>query len=106
MGIIPYVRTNATQRDIQEVENGLVRTFQSIINNPLLGTIAIVPNIIVRMGADTIVNQQIGRPVTGWIVINKTQPGDLYQSPTTNTLPAVNYIFRATADNIYTILFF
>ncbi len=101
-----YVTTNSSQRDVQEVENSVLRVFNSLYNNPLLNGPSLVKAQVFVANAPTTVFHKLGRQVNGYIVTNSNAPAIVYQSTTTNIAPTAQILLVSTVNATIDILFF
>ncbi len=101
-----YVTTNSKERDVQEVENSLIRVFNSLYNNPLLNGPTIIKAQVFTSGTDLVVFHKLGRAVTGFIVINSNAPAIVYQSSTINIAPTAQIILKSNTNVTVDIFFF
>ena len=104
--MIPYSSVNSDNPEVRILDQRLLAIFNSIIKNPLLNSPTIVKSILLTSGVDTLVNHGLNRVVTGWIVIDKNGVGDVYQSTTTNVIPAASIILKSSATVTVSVLFF
>lgn len=106
--MIPYIRSTSKQADVQNMDASLVSTFNSLQDNPLLGKVSIVKDVIfTTLGTDVQVNHGLNSEPTGWMVVRNTVNGLIYESTTTNTATSAYLIMRSSANNMtVTILFF
>jgi len=104
--MIQYVTVNSSDRDTQELENSVLRVFESLYPNPLLNNPTIVTGQSFTSGTDLIVSHKLGRAVKGYIVINKNAAADIYQSSTVNIAPTAQIILKSNANVVADILFF
>ena len=102
----PYVDVIAKDRQVQEMNNNVSRTFNSIYGNPLLGTLNIVNNITFVSGVAQTVNHKLGKRVTGFIVTNSNAPVNVYQPTGPNPSATTSIILESNANATVSILFF
>ncbi len=101
-----YVQVIANDRQTQEMNNNVSRVFQSLYSNPLLNNPVIVKGLLFSSGNDLFVNHKLGRPVTGYIVINSNAAVNIYQSATVNSQPTAQIILKSNATATVDLLFF
>lgn len=101
-----YVTTNSSQRDIQEVENSVLRVFNSLYNNPLLNGLTIIKNQVFIAGTDLTVTHKLGRAINGFIVVNLNGAAIIYQSSSKNIAPTSFVILKSNVNVTADILFF
>lgn len=101
-----YVTTNSKNRDVQEIENSVVRVFNSLYNNPLLNGPVIVKAQTFTAGIDLTVNHKLGKAPNGYIVVGSDAPANVYTSSTKNVAPTAFVILKSDANATVDILFF
>lgn len=101
-----YVTTGPKSKEAQEMENALVRVFNSLYRNPILNSTSIVKGVEFTASTDVIVPHKLNRVPVGYIVINKTSPATLFTSDTENPFAKVQLILKSDFDTIADFLFF
>lgn len=101
-----YVTVNSKNRDIQNIEDSVLRVFSSLYNNPLLNGPTIVKSQKFLSNVDLFVSHGLSKPVIGFIVINSNSPSSVYQSSTINIAPTALIILKSDIDTTADILFF
>jgi len=101
-----YVTVNSNNRDVQNMEDSVLRVFSSLYNNPLLNGPTIVTGQIFTANVDLSVFHRLGKAVTGFIIINSNAPASIYQSSTKNVAPTAQIILKANSNVTADILFF
>lgn len=101
-----YVTINSNNRDVQNMEDSVLRVFNSLYNNPLLNGPSIIKSQTFVANVDLIVNHKLSKPVTGFIVINSDAPAIVYRSSSVNIAPAAQIILKSTVNATVDFLFF
>lgn len=101
----PFVTVHTTMRETQELNNNLVRTFNSISKNPLLNSPVLIQGIALTT-ADSIISHKLGRQYVGYIITNINANQNVYTSSTVNVAPEVQIILKASGAVTVDILFF
>lgn len=104
--MLEFVAANTHNRDVQELNNAVSRVFQSIQSNPLLNNPTIIKDLVFVSGTDLIVNHQLNRVVTGYVVIKASAAISIYTSSTTLINPTSQIILKSNANATVSILFF
>lgn len=101
-----YVTVNSKDRDVQNMEDSVLRVFTSLYSNPLLNGPTIIKSQRILTGVDNTVFHKLLRPVLGFLVINIDAPAIVYQSSSKNIAPTTQILLKSNADVTVDILFF
>lgn len=101
-----YVTTNSSNREVQEVENSVIRVFNSLYNNALLNGPSIIKSQTFVANTDLTVTHKLGRNINGFIMINSNAPARIYQSSSPNISPTSFVILKSDANVVADFLFF
>lgn len=101
-----YTRVIAKDKDTRELDSNVSRVFESIKDNPLLGTLKIIKGLTFISGIDQTVSHKLGKPVAGFIITNSNAAVNVFQSTVKNIAPTTGIILQSNANAIVDILFF
>ena len=101
-----YINVGAQSREVQNLENAVLKVFNSLYPNPLLNNPYISVGNAFSGTNDLIVPHKLNRVPKGYIVIGRNANAMIYTSSTTNTAPKAYMILKASGTVTADILFF
>lgn len=101
-----YVSVNPKTKDVQQIEDAVLRVFNSLYNNPLLNNPSLVLGQVFTSGTDLIVNHKLNRVPNGYIVVNANAAAHVYTSASALMNPTTQIILKSDANVTASLLFF
>lgn len=105
MAIIPFKKIFAKDDVVQRFQDNVGNVFDSLQKSLLINA-NLVQDIAFTSGTDTYVSHSLNRPVTGFFVVMKTTPVDIYKSSTASPADDLIIILRSDASTTVSIVFF
>lgn len=90
-------RVRTSDPDLRAVQDNVAAVVRDIGGRALLDGL-LLDGVEVTTGAPVTVNHGLGRDLIGWVVVRKSATADVWDSQSTNRMPARSLVLNSSAN--------